>query len=51
VALAILTPPTPAELKDILADHVFVGIVDEPRGLSLVQHATKLYMLNHSMLR
>ncbi|KAH7100068.1 DNA binding protein [Auriculariales sp. MPI-PUGE-AT-0066] len=38
------------QLKDILVEHVFVGLVDASRGLSLIQHTKKLYLLNHSML-
>ncbi|GAA98976.1 hypothetical protein E5Q_05664 [Mixia osmundae IAM 14324] len=31
----------------IFADHTFVGVVDSDRGLSLIQHATKLYIARH----
>ncbi|OJT01730.1 DNA mismatch repair protein Mlh1 [Trametes pubescens] len=41
---------TAAELSEILAKHTFVGIVDAPRCLSLVQHGTRLYLLNHGAL-
>ncbi|KAG8873304.1 DNA mismatch repair protein [Tulasnella sp. 331] len=37
-------------LADILANHIFVGIVDMRLGVSLVQHSTKLYLLNHGVL-
>lgn len=39
-----------AELNEILAKHTFVGVVDAPRCLSLVQHGTRLYLLNHGAL-
>lgn len=39
-----------AELSEILAQHTFVGVVDAPRCLSLVQHGTRLYLLNHGAL-
>ncbi|RPD65607.1 DNA binding protein [Lentinus tigrinus ALCF2SS1-7] len=38
------------QLGEILAKHTFVGIVDVPRCLSLVQHGTRLYLLNHGAL-
>ncbi|EIW55636.1 DNA mismatch repair protein MutL [Trametes versicolor FP-101664 SS1] len=38
------------QLSEILAKHTFVGIVDAPRCLSLVQHGTRLYLLNHGAL-
>ncbi|KAF8526511.1 DNA mismatch repair protein MutL [Hysterangium stoloniferum] len=37
-------------LTEILEKHVFVGIVDLHKCLSLVQHATKLYLINHGSL-
>ncbi|KAG9025968.1 DNA mismatch repair protein [Tulasnella sp. JGI-2019a] len=37
-------------LADILTNHIFVGIVDMGLEISLVQHLTKLYMLNHGVL-
>ncbi|TCD68743.1 DNA mismatch repair protein [Steccherinum ochraceum] len=35
---------------EILQNHIFVGIVDVHRCLSLVQHAKKLYLVNHGVL-
>ena len=37
-------------LSEIIQMHVFVGIVDTGRCLSLVQHAKKLYLMNHGAL-
>lgn len=37
-------------LREVLEGHVFVGIVDLDRCLSLVQHSTQLYLLNHGSL-
>lgn len=37
-------------LSDMLTHHVFVGIVDLNRGLSLMQHSTRLYLVNHIAL-
>ncbi|KAH9974153.1 DNA mismatch repair protein MutL [Lactifluus volemus] len=38
------------ELTDILQKHVFVGVVDLVRELSVVQVMTKLYLVNHGAL-
>lgn len=35
-------------LRDIFRDHVFVGIVDTERALSMLQHRTKLYMIQYA---
>ncbi|KAG2181878.1 hypothetical protein INT44_008694 [Umbelopsis vinacea] len=35
-------------LSDIFADHTFVGVVDD--ALALIQHQTKLYLVNYSAL-
>ncbi|KAG6831060.1 hypothetical protein H0H92_012983 [Tricholoma furcatifolium] len=37
-------------LTEILEKHTFVGIVDLQRSLSLIQHSTKLYLVNHGSL-
>ncbi|RDB30347.1 DNA mismatch repair protein Mlh1 [Hypsizygus marmoreus] len=37
-------------LTEILEKHTFVGIVDLPRSLSLVQYSTNLYLVNHGSL-
>ncbi|WVF72656.1 hypothetical protein IAT40_007474 [Kwoniella sp. CBS 6097] len=39
-----------AELMEIMRRHAFVGVVDRQMCLSLVQHSTKLYMVNHASL-
>lgn len=39
-----------AELSEILEKNTFVGIVDIHRCLSLIQHSTKLYLVNHDAL-
>ncbi|KAI6001571.1 histidine kinase-like ATPase [Pisolithus orientalis] len=36
------------DLTEIIRNHVFVGIVDNIRCLSLIQHSTKLYLINHA---
>jgi hypothetical protein len=41
---------TPLALSEILEMHTFVGIVDFDRCLSLIQHSTKLYLVNHGAL-
>jgi DNA mismatch repair protein MLH1 len=38
------------ELTEILQKHVFVGVVDLVRELSVVQVMTKLYLVNHGAL-
>ncbi|KAH7882438.1 histidine kinase-like ATPase [Phlebopus sp. FC_14] len=38
------------DLTEIMKKHTFVGIVDNSRCLSLFQHATKLYLVNHAAL-
>ncbi|OSD08103.1 DNA mismatch repair protein MutL [Trametes coccinea BRFM310] len=38
------------QLGEIIAQHTFVGVVDDTRCLSLVQHGTRLYLLNHGAL-
>jgi DNA mismatch repair protein MLH1 len=37
-------------LSEILEKHTFVGIVDTHKCLSLIQHSTNLYLVNHSSL-
>ncbi|KAJ7484753.1 histidine kinase-like ATPase [Mycena latifolia] len=37
-------------LSEILEKHTFVGIVDLDKCLSLIQHSTKLYLVNHGAL-
>jgi len=37
-------------LSEILEKHIYVGIVDLDRCLSLLQHSTKLYLVNHGAL-
>ncbi|KAI0694214.1 DNA binding protein [Cytidiella melzeri] len=38
------------DLAEIIQKHVFVGIVDLGRCLSLIQHSKKLYLINHGAL-
>ncbi|KAI0646384.1 DNA mismatch repair protein MutL [Trametes meyenii] len=38
------------QLSEILTKHTFVGVVDAARCLSLVQHGTRLFLLNHGAL-
>ncbi|KAJ7839580.1 histidine kinase-like ATPase [Mycena olivaceomarginata] len=38
------------QLSEILEKHTFVGIVDLNKCLSLIQHSTKLYLVNHGAL-
>ncbi|KAF8340115.1 histidine kinase-like ATPase [Amanita rubescens] len=38
------------QLTEILEKHTFVGIVDLERCLSLIQHSTNLYLVNHTAL-
>jgi len=45
-----LTDCFQSELTEILEKHIFVGIVDLHRCLSLVQYSTKLYLVNHDAL-
>ncbi|CAG8705201.1 7720_t:CDS:10 [Funneliformis mosseae] len=37
-------------LTELLANHTFVGCVDDSLTLALVQHQTKLYMINYNTL-
>lgn len=37
-------------LTEIMEKHIFVGIVDMDRCLSLLQYSTKLYLVNHGAL-
>ena len=37
-------------LETIIKQHTFVGTVDVKIGLSLIQHGTKLYLVNHNLL-
>ncbi|KAG6334470.1 hypothetical protein ID866_4618 [Astraeus odoratus] len=38
------------DLTEIIRRHTFVGVVDNIRCLSLIQHQTKLYLINHAAL-
>lgn len=38
-------------LTELLANHTFVGCVDDSLTLALVQHQTKLYMVNYNVFR
>lgn len=37
-------------LSDIVQNHTFVGVVDLQKGLSLIQHETKLLLVNHDAM-
>ncbi|KAG8792592.1 DNA mismatch repair protein [Serendipita sp. 398] len=37
-------------MTEIIKEHIFVGIADYERCLSLIQHETKLYLVNHAAL-
>ena len=39
-----------SELTEIIEKHIFVGIVDLTKTLSLLQHSTRLYLVNHCSL-
>ena len=45
---AMLTEPL--VLSEIIENHTFVGIADLRRCLSLIQHSTKLYLVDHGTL-
>lgn len=45
-----LTDGAHEELTEILQRHTFVGIVDVNKCLSLIQHSTKLYLVNHGAI-
>jgi DNA mismatch repair protein MLH1 len=47
--LALLTLHA-SELSEILEKHIFIGIVDIHKCLSLIQYSTKLYLVNHDAL-
>ncbi|KAL1741295.1 hypothetical protein HDZ31DRAFT_84907 [Schizophyllum fasciatum] len=38
------------QLSEIIEKHIFVGIVDLTKTLSLLQHSTRLYLVNHCAL-
>jgi DNA mismatch repair protein MLH1 len=38
------------QLAEILANHIFVGIIDLARGLALIQYSTRLYLVNYASL-
>jgi DNA mismatch repair protein MLH1 len=37
-------------LNEIMTRHAFVGVVDPNLALSLIQHSTKLYLIDHAAL-
>ncbi|WWD02458.1 hypothetical protein V865_000497 [Kwoniella europaea PYCC6329] len=39
-----------ADINEIMRKHAFVGVVDKQLCLSLIQHSTKLYLVNHASL-
>ena len=38
------------ELDTIVKNHIFVGVADLGGSLSMLQHQTKLYLVNHASL-
>ena len=46
----LMTEGPSIELDDIIKNHTFVGIVDLEQCISMVQHSTELYLLNHDSL-
>jgi DNA mismatch repair protein MLH1 len=46
----LLLNPISIELAEILEKHIFVGIIDLERSVSLMQHSTNLYLVNHASL-
>ena len=46
----IVTDGHDPELTEILQKHVFVGVVDLARELSVIQVLKKLYLVNHGAL-
>lgn len=38
------------ELDTIVKNHIFVGVADLGGSLSMLQHQTKLYLVNHGSL-
>lgn len=47
---SVMTNEYDLELTEILQKHVFVGVVDLDRELSVVQYQKKLYLVNHGAL-
>ncbi|CEH14557.1 DNA mismatch repair protein-MLH1 family [Ceraceosorus bombacis] len=37
-------------LTEVLKNHTFVGVVDPTMALTLIQHETKLYLINHAAI-
>lgn len=37
-------------LDVLVKNHIFVGVADVDTSLSMIQHATKLYLVNHASL-
>ena len=37
-------------LEAVIKNHIFVGVADLDSSLSMIQHQTKLYLVNHSSL-
>lgn len=47
---AFLERTYPSDLGEIMTKHAFVGIADKYQCLSLIQHSTKLFLVNHASL-
>lgn len=50
IACGIVVDVSDPELTEVLQKHVFVGVVDLFRELSVVQVSKKLYLVNHGAL-
>ncbi|KAG0700603.1 DNA mismatch repair protein [Suillus ampliporus] len=46
----IATKRVHVDLTEIIKKHTFVGVIDLPRCLTLIQHNKNLYMVNHAAL-
>ncbi|KAM0749340.1 putative DNA mismatch repair protein [Meredithblackwellia eburnea MCA 4105] len=38
------------DLDSVIKNHIFVGVADLEGGMSMIQHQTKLYLVNHAAL-
>nr|WJN24866.1 mismatch repair protein [Pseudozyma thailandica] len=47
---AQITKAQHRNLTDVVQNHTFVGVVDLHKGLSLIQHGTRLLLVNHDAL-
>nr|DBA11295.1 TPA_inf: MLH1 [Sporisorium graminicola] len=47
---AQITKAQHRNLTDVVQNHTFVGVVDLAKGLSLIQHETRLLLINHDAM-